>query len=291
MWADALGEQATMKGQGIESRCHALEKRVWDTEDKPHYEQLRALETKAVADVVSKVDETAKNDTIDGPRRDALVKLTTALAEAEKELMAAHRASDRVKRDLDHEPDKLNGDEVGAVVPLRSHAKLEALLKLDAGELSREANAFGLLCALERVEIARGLPKHLKFYAVADEFQLVFGVSPPDVPEDATKKLVPGTWLKFLGDTAGAAGHPISEKAKTPKERDALAWAGMLEGFSDKLKADADGVPGTTDASKVVSTVLHRLELEFRAQNAAEATKHATDATKPPKGAVAPAKK
>jgi len=108
---------------------------------------------------------------------------------------------------------------------------------------------------------------------VSDEFQLLFGVTVPDVPQDATKKLVPGTWLKFLSDTASAAGHPVDAKAKTPREKDALAWAGMLQGFADKLKADADGIATTTDLSKVVITTLHRLEAEYSAQQAAEASK------------------
>jgi hypothetical protein len=272
-WADALGEQDDTKKAGIENRCHELERRVWGADDKTHYEQLRALEQNAMADVIAKVDETAKTDSVDGPRRDAVVKLTTALAEAQKETMAARRAADRVKRDLTREPEKLSTDEVDAVLPLRRHAKLEALLQLDAGDLSKEANALGLLSALDRVEMARGLPRHLKLYAAADAFQMIFGVSVPDVPEDGTKKLTPGVWLKFLSDTAAAAGHPVSDKAKTPRERDALAWAGMVEGFSDKLKADSDGIATTTDLSKVVTTVLHRLDVEFHAQGAAEATK------------------
>jgi hypothetical protein len=273
LWADALGEQDQLKLRGIESRCRDLEKRVWAAEDKVHYEQLRALEQNAVADVIAKIDEAAKADAVDGPRRDALVKLAGALADALKETMTARRAGDRVKRDLDREPEKLSTDEVDAVLPLRSHAKVEALYKLDAGDLTKEAHALALLCMLDRVEMARGLPKHLKLYAVADELQLLFGVSVPDVPEDGNKKLVPGTWLKFLSETATAAGHPVSEKAKTPREKDALAWAGMLEGFGDKLKADADGVAQTTDLSKVVTVVMHRLEAEYNAQQAAEATK------------------
>jgi hypothetical protein len=273
MWGEALGEQDQAKATGTETRCHDLEKRVWDTDDKTHYEQLRALEQNAVADVVAKVDVAAKGDSVDGPRHDALVRLVQALADAEKETTAARRAGSRVKRDLDREPDKLNADEVDAVLPLRAHSKIEALLRLDAGDLTKEANALGLLCALDRVELARGLPKHLKFYAVADELQLLFGVSVPDVPSDATKKLVPGTWLRFLADAANAAGHPVSDKAKTPRERDALAWAGMLQGFSDKLTADSDGISNATDLSRVVATVQHRLEAEFKAQQGAEATK------------------
>jgi hypothetical protein len=273
LWADALGEQDQAKATGIEARCHELERHVWGADDKTHYEQMRAFEQNAASDVIAKVDSTAKGDAVDGPRREALVKLVTALVDALRETMAARRAGDRVKRDLTHEPEKLTKDEVEGVLPLRSHAKLEALLKLDAGDLTKEANALALLCALDRVELSRGLPRHLKLYAVADAFNLLFGVSPPDVPEDGAKKLVPGTWLRFLTETASAAGHPVPDKAKTPRERDALAWAGMLEGFSEKLKADDSGIAATTDLNKVVTTVLHRLESEFKAQSAAEATK------------------
>jgi hypothetical protein len=272
-----------MKATGIENRCHLLEQHVWGTDDKSHYEKMRAFEQNATADVVAKVDETARKDGVDGPRREAVVKLAEVLADALHETMDARRAGDRVKRDLTHEPEKLTKDEVDSVLPLRRHAKLDALLKLEAGNLSREANALGLLCALDRVEVARGLPKHLKLYAVADAFNLLFGVNTPDVPEDGAKKLVPGTWLRFLVDTANAAGHPVPDKAKTPRERDAMAWAGMLEGISDKLKTDDDGIATTTDLSKVVTTVLHRLEAEFKAQRAAEATEHVKP-VKPKKG-------
>jgi hypothetical protein len=273
LWGDALGEQDQAKTTGTDARCHELERRVWGAEDKTHYEQLRALEQNAVADVVAKVDETSKSDATDAPRREALLKLTTGLAEAVKETMLARRAADRVKRDLANEPEKLSKDEVDAVLPLRSHDKLEALLKMDAGDLTKEAHALALFCALDRVELARGLPKHLKLYAVVDPFQLLFGVTPPDAPQDATKKLVPGTWLKYLTEVARAAGHPVPEKAKTPRERDALAWAGMLEGVSEKLDADYAGIAPTTSLSQVVTTVLHRLQAEFHAQVAAEDTK------------------
>ncbi|HEY1691940.1 MAG TPA: hypothetical protein VGG39_07250 [Polyangiaceae bacterium] len=279
-WADALGEQDEMKAKGIENRCHELERRVWGADDKAHWEQLRALEQNAQADVVAKVDETAKTDGIDGRRRAELVKLTGALGDAERETMLARRGADRVKRDLAGEPDKLTKDEVEAVQPLRAHAKLDALLKLEAGDLSREANALGLLLALDRVELARGLPKHLKLYAVGDALNSIFGVAMPNLPSDGSTRIVPGTWLRFLTDTANAAGHPVPAKARTPRQKDALAWAGMLEGFHDKLQADSDGIAPTTDLSKVTSVVLHRLDAEYGAQQAAEATEG-------PKGHVA----
>jgi hypothetical protein len=272
-WADALGEQEPVKEKNIESRCTSLEGRLWGgASDKVHYEQLRALEMNAVADVVAKVDETARADSVDAPRRETLVSLTKALADAQKELLLARRAGARVKRDLDHEPEKLNADEVDAVGPLRAHAKLEALLKLDAGGLSKEATALGLLSALDRVEIARGLPKHLKLYALGDTLEALFGAKMPSVPQDATQKLIPGTFLKYLVSVAAAAGHPVADKAKTPREKDALAWGGMLQGFADKLSAVRDGIGSETDLGQVVTVAQHRLEAEYSAQEAAEAT-------------------
>jgi hypothetical protein len=275
-WGDALGERDQTKHAGEESRCRDLEKHVWSTEDTPHYEQLRALEMNAVADVLAKVEDTAKAEGADAARREALVRLTSALADEQKELMLARRAADRVKRDLDREPEKLTGDEVDAVARLRAHAKLDALLKFDAPGLSHQARALALLGALDHVEFARALPKHLKLYAVAEEFQLLFGVNIPDVPQDATKKLVPGTWLAFLTDTARAAGYPASADAKTPRERDAQAWAGMLEGLHDKLHAEADAIAPATELSHVVTVAMHRLEAEYHAQQAAETTLHPT---------------
>jgi hypothetical protein len=274
-WSDAVGEEDAMKAQAADARCHDLERRVWaGAADKTHYEQLRALEMNAVADVVAKVDETAKTDRVGAGTRDALVKLVTVLADEERELMLARRAADRVKRDLDHEPEKLSADEVAAVAPLRAHAMLEALLRLDAGDLSPEAHAMAVFRALDRVEIARGLPRHLKLYAVADEFHTFFGVTVPSVPQDATTKLVPGTWLRFLSDTAAAAGYPVGDKAKTPKEKDALAWAGMLRGFADKLKPESEAVSSSTELAHVLTVALHRLEAEYDAQLAAAETLH-----------------
>src|SRR5271165_1603076 len=63
LWGDALGEQdAATKASGNETRCHELERRVWQTDDKTHFEQLRALEQNAVSDVVAAVDTAAKAD-------------------------------------------------------------------------------------------------------------------------------------------------------------------------------------------------------------------------------------
>ncbi len=83
------------------------------------------------------MDIAAKADGVDGPRRDALVKLAQAVGDAVKETMMARRAGERVKRDLDREPDKLSKDESDAVPTLRAHDKLQALVKMDAGDLTK----------------------------------------------------------------------------------------------------------------------------------------------------------
>jgi hypothetical protein len=278
IWSEALGEEDLTRQRAIEVRCRDLERRVWVGAQESHYDQLCALQASAVAEVVAKVDETATNDRVDDTTRGALVRLASALAEAERELMLARRAAGRVTGDLDHEPEKLNADEVAAVAPLRAHAKLDELLKLDSGALSKEAHALGLLVALDRVEFARSLPKHLRPYAVADELQSIFGVTPPDLPQDANGKLVAGTWLRFLSETAAAAGYPVDDNATTSRERDALAWAGMLQGFSDKLKADADPISSSTDLGRVVTVTFHRLEADYKAQKVAEAMLHSSGA-------------
>jgi hypothetical protein len=278
-WSNTLGEEDVVKQKEVEVRCQDLERRVWaGAPDITRDEQLRAPEVKAIAVVVAKVDEMATNDHVDDTVREALVRLTSALAEADQERMLAYRAAGRVTSDLGHDPERLNADEVDAVAPLRAHAKLDALLKLDVGSLSKEAHALGLLVALDRVELARGLPKHLKLYAVADNFQTIFGVTSPDVPQDATGKLVPGTWLRFLSEAAAAAGYPADHNATSSREKDALAWAGMLRGFSDKLKADADAISSITDLHQVVTVAVHRLEAEYDAQRGAETMLHSSGA-------------
>jgi hypothetical protein len=284
VWSDAEGDSADARRVASEQRCHDVVTRIWGADDKGHYEQLRAFEVNAIEDTANKVEAVAKADSVDSAHKDAIVKLLRAVADAKKEEMLARRAAERVKRDLDREPDKLSSDEAAAVAPLKASSALEALYKLDAGDLGADAQALGLMSALDRMDIARGLPKHLKVYAVSGAFALVFGVKQPEVPEDATKHIKPGTWLAYLTDTAKAAGHPVPDSAKTPKDREPLAYSGVLEGFSDKLKASADKVSDTTPLKPVVTRVWRRLGAEYEAEQAALASKQASPAPTP-KGA------
>jgi hypothetical protein len=147
------------------------------------------------------------------------------------------------------------------VKPLRTHAALDALLHLDAGDLTAEAHAMALLCAMDRMELSRALPRHLKVYAVSDAYQSVFGVTPPQVPSDPTAKLQPGTWLTYLTEVARAAGHAVPAAATTPREREPWAWGGVVAGFGDKLRADTGKLGG--DFARVARVVVKRLDAEW----------------------------
>jgi hypothetical protein len=272
VWSDAEGQEGEMKKAAIDSRCHEVARELWGTDDQTHVEQLRAIDTPAVGDFVAKVDSLAKSDPVDGPRRDNLVKLATALADAQKEMMLARRAGERVKRDDDREPDKLSADEAASVAPLRAHDKLQALLTLDAGDLKSEAHAMGILLVMDRVNVSREMQRHLKVYVLGDAFQILFGAAPPPMPADATTKLPHGAWLGYLVDVAKAAGYPVPATAKTDKTKHALAWGGMLQGIADKLKPDTDAMSASTELAKVAMVVMHRLSAEYDAQKTAAAT-------------------
>ncbi|NVL67823.1 hypothetical protein, partial [Escherichia coli] len=88
--------------------------------------------------------------------KEVYAKLVTMTAAAQREAMEARRAADRVKRDLDHEPEKLTSDEVAAVAPLQTTKELDALLAFDAGDLSADAHAIGLVTAMDRIALSRG---------------------------------------------------------------------------------------------------------------------------------------
>jgi hypothetical protein len=272
VWGDAEGDAPDQRKAASEMRCRAATQKIWGNDDQTHYEKLRAYDAGAVDDVAAKIEKVSKADSVDAPHADALVKTWRAIAAAQKETEDARRAGDRVKRDYEREPERLSTDEVASVGALKQSTALTALLALDVGDLSHDAHAIGVLIAMDRAAIARGLPKHLKVYAVEGAFAELFNVPPPPVPEDATKKLKPGMWLTYLMDSAKAAGHPVPAAAKTPKQKEPLAWAGTLEGISDKLKADAAALPKTTELADVALRVTHRLDADFEAENTAFAT-------------------
>jgi hypothetical protein len=262
MWSDAEGAaNAEDRRIASEKRCTAIVARLYGGEDRAKLEAFRRVEKTTLERLTAEVNRLAAGDS----HKDTLGRLLQAIAAAQHEANDAHLAADQVKRDIkDHEEHTtLSKDELEAGNALRAHAAFEALLKLDAGDLSAEAHAMAMMCALDRMELSRGLPKHLKVFAVADTNRLVFGVSPPAVPDDATVKLKAGTWLNYLIDAARAAGHAVPDKATHPREREPWAWGGVLEGLTDKLHADATRLEKGSSLSKAVTAILARLDAEW----------------------------
>jgi hypothetical protein len=267
VWGDAEGDSPETRAQASEARCHDVVRRVYGHADTTRYEQLRAIEGNVVADIAGKVETLAKEDPDDAPRSQALAQLVQAVAAAERETMYARRAAQRVRRDLDHEAEKLSADEAQAVAPLRDIRMLQALLAFNQTDLAHDAHALGMLAALDRMEMTVGLPRHMKIYAVGGINQALFGASaaPPQMPDDAMSGLPRGGWLVYLTAVAAAAGHPVPAAAKTAKQREPLAWTGVLEGYGDKLRGDLDQLVPDTRLHHVSSVVIQRLDIEYKA--------------------------
>jgi hypothetical protein len=268
LWGDALGESLDQRKANDEARCNDVVVRVWGQPDKTRYELLRGLDGKAIENVVAKV----------GPDS-APGKLVRAFGDAQKEALEARHAADRVKRDVVKEPDRLTKDEAAVVGALAASKALDALLKTDAGDLTHEVHALGLMTAMERLATSRGLPKHLKVYAMEGPIGLLFGVTAPAMPDDATKPLPKGAYLAYVEAAAKGAGHPVPDSAKAPKDRESLAWAGVNEGVADKLKADMGAISKDTPLADVVAHAAQRLDAEYQAETNALATKTAAPAT------------
>jgi hypothetical protein len=291
LWGDALGESADQRKVNDEARCNDVVSRVWGGPDKGHYEQLRAVDAKAVDAVLAKVGDGSSAG-----------KMVRAFADAQKEALEARHGADRVKRDVVKEPDKLSKDEAAVVGALSASKALEALMRTDAGDLTHEVRELGVLTAMERLETSRGLPKHLKVYAMEGPIALLFGVNAPAMPQDATKPLPKGAYVGYVADAAKGAGHPVPDAAKSPKDREQMAWAGLHAGISDKLKVDADGVGKDTPLADVVAHAIKRLDMDFQSETnalakaatpapaAAPAASAKPQATTPAKPSAPPAK-
>ena len=258
VWADAIGEPPENRKASDEARCNDVVHQVWGTDDKGKYEQLRALDEHAVEDVISKVGDGTPSG-----------RELRAFVEAQHEAMDARRAGDRVKKDMvgDREHEKLAPDEVAATKSIADGDALDALMKLSVSDLTHEAHALAVMTAMERIEASRGLPRHLKIYAMQGPLFSLFAMpAPTGLPADATQPLPKGAYLAFVTDAAKAAGHPVPDTAKTPKEREPLAWSGVLEGITERLRPDLDGVPHDSQLPDVLERVVKRLEAEFKAE-------------------------
>src|SRR5579883_1238161 len=266
VWSDALSESG---GPDVD-RCARVLLEAYGSVDRVRLERLRAVEAVEVHELAERLQQPAAADPAARARVEGLVSLLYAVSDAERETMAARRAADRIKKDIagEREPGKRPADEREAVAPLGSTAGLQRLLDLDAGALRAEARGIALMCAMDRMQSARGLPKHLKVYAVEGPYRMLFGVAPPAVPDDATESLKGGVWLGYLSEVAHAAGHPVPSKAATVDDKELLAWGGVLAGFSDRLREAMSGISDATELRRVVDGTVRRLDTEYRASEA-----------------------
>jgi hypothetical protein len=276
VWSEAEGVAIAKRRAVDRDRCEQVVARVYGRSSRARYLQLRAFEPSVVDDLVSRVESLAVADPADAHHVGALSDLLRAVADAQRENMHARRTADRIKMDLaGTRHSVLAVDERAAVAPLREHQGLVNLLALRAGELSKDAHALGVLAALDRMELARGLPKHLKVIAVEDVYSLLFGSGPPSVPEDPTVPLEGGVWLSYLARTAAAAGFPVPSSIADLRERNTLAWAGVLEGFGARLRVDLPSLSST--ATTTLRPILRHVVDEI---DALSRTAHATVAPK-----------
>jgi hypothetical protein len=242
LWADAAGEEGDLRQAGIDKRCQALFDEVGPA---PHetYASLRAVDER----VVRRLEETL------GARGGhAYTPLLRSIAEASREGIRARRAADQVKADYGNGSDASARHEAkeAAAAPLRESRALGALLGYQ-GPAQEDARTVGLLLALDRMEIARGLPKHLKVYAVEGALRDVFGVEPPQLSTDAAAPIPTGTWRTYLERAAAAAGHPVPDTQRDLFDRETSAWTGVLAGLADRI--------GRTSPSEALAGITKRV--------------------------------
>ena len=261
-WSDAEAVPQDRWPALDQQRCDDLVTTVYGRVDKDRLERIRAGEERAVHDLVAKIRSTAPREAADRTG-----KLFADVAAAAHEGMIARRAADRVKIDYDAEaPEaKLTDDQRRAAKELGAHAALDRLL-ITTDPAAGDRRAIGQLLATDRMEIARGLPKQLKFYAVGAPFNRLFDAAPPPATLRPTAPPTPGAWLAYLTEVAGHAGHaaptPVAGERKSDIEH--AAWAGVMGGFQDRLRKSAGALPADAvpELSRVLEATAARLESE-----------------------------
>jgi len=262
VWSDAEGIPPNDWRTRDDQRCKDLVASVYGRFVSARYEQLRAGNEQAIGDLLAKIRATEPAAT-----RDRTVALFRDVMAAMHEGMLARRAADRVKIDYnaDSVETKLTADERTAAKALSKHGALERLL-VTTDATASDRRALGLLLAMDRMEMARGLAKQLKFYALGHVLTVVFDSPPP--PAEALNPTAPphpGAWLAYLSGVAARAGYPTANSpALTNKMRETLAWTGVGHGFADRLRRQIATLPNAAvpELSRMTTEVADRLDDE-----------------------------
>jgi hypothetical protein len=216
-----------------------------DGKDNPaEIAPLRALDGNVTRELSEKIESFGHADGMPFDQAKTAKKLFAAIVDAERESIAAKTAADGIKAEPDSE--KVGTGDTVAAKNMKPTFALEALYGLEAGPYTKDAKALALLIALDRVKGAGGLPKHLKLFAVAGPYKIVFGVE-PSIKMDEPRPIRPGTWLAFEMQAAAAAGHPVPGSVTDLKEQAKQAWEGVLAGFADRIKASQSADSPLTD--------------------------------------------
>jgi hypothetical protein len=268
LWSNAEAASDEDRVAAAKARCQDFVRRLYGRNDADRVERLRGLEPAAVLELADEIVAIAETDEIDAKRYEHLVKLLNASADVARETMYARRAADKVKNDLlvGKPEDTRANDESAAVDPLTKDQSLAALLKLDVRDLTHEARAIAILHAMDRMNVARGLPKRLKVAALRGPFALLFGVPVSDA--DTSKPLEGGVWLAYLASVANAAGHPVPAKAESLADQERMAWGGAVVGLVDKLQTEAAMLADTTELRVVAAAIIRRLQARYEASAA-----------------------
>jgi hypothetical protein len=260
IWGDVQGETPAERAASSERRCEAVVQNVFGKADHTRYLQLRAFEPETLDAINATLGRRALHDPLEARNADALQRLFSKLAAAERETTLARRAAHRITRDFDHEREKLDVEEAFALPELESSLAFSELYRVDAGELGAEAHALTLIVLLDRMRVAEELPVHLKPYVVAEPLRIVFGGTPPTLPHDAARPLERGGWLLYLTDVARQARHPIPNPNAPPLARHEAAVAGILQGIADQLRHDVTVISPESPLHRVTLLTIRALE-------------------------------
>jgi hypothetical protein len=267
LWSDALGEKDEDRSAGIRRRCDELSRALGAPVEGV---SKQAVEEKTVDLLSQRVETLATKGTEEKSHAKELSSLLRLVADATWETKRARIAADKVKNDAAREPSasEYGAFKAAAAPDLAQIEKLHALFHADVGPYATEARIIGLMTAIDRMEIARGLPMHLKIYVVEGAYREVFGVAAPPVADDPAAPIKAGAWLAYALQVAAAAGHPVPGDAQKPENRETLAWNGILEGYADKLRALESELPASTQLGGVAHAIDVRLDKQYKTERA-----------------------
>ena len=262
MWGDVQGETPNEREASTVKRCDDVAQAGLGNRDRAI--QLRAHETSAVTEMREAISKLANADAMDSRRKESMLRVYDCVEAAEHEIMHARRAAHRILRDEPRGIETLTATETSELPTLQAHQAYDDLARVDAGPLAVEAHVFLLWATLDRLRIAQQLPVHLKPYPIDAALRVVFSAPTLWLPFDASKPLERGAYLTYLVDAAQAARHPVltmpvAASASDSAARYGEAMAGILEGISDQLRADALRLP-ESDLQRTTLLVVRALE-------------------------------